>query len=138
MLTPNRYDPPTPGWSKVFSTLLSTRRFVLRYLSPPRPSAFAVSNIAQKPDENNRYHRMSWDALPFYIRPTFWNRWGPVAWVSWLMGHPVPGDHGEKYYPQGYHIRDIGPKYFEGKGHKEIKETMEELKISRTGKCPFH
>ncbi|CAI7672442.1 unnamed protein product [Penicillium bialowiezense] len=132
------YDPPTPGWSKVFSTLLSTRRFVLRHLSPPRPSAFAVSNIAQKPDEDNRYHRMSWDALPFYIRPTFWNRWGPVAWVSWLMGHPVPGDHGEKYYPQGYHIRDIGPKYFEGKGHKEIKDTMEELKISRTGKCPFH
>ncbi|KAI2730611.1 hypothetical protein DTO012A7_5738 [Penicillium roqueforti] len=132
------YEPPTPFWTKVFSALLITRTFILRYLTPPRPLIFAVSNTAKQPDTNNRYHRKSWDALPYYVKPTFWNRWGPMAWVSWALGHPVPGDQGEKYYPKGYHIHDIGPKYFEGKGQKEIEEMMKELKISRTGKCPFH
>nr|F1DBA8.1 RecName: Full=ER-bound oxygenase mpaB; AltName: Full=Mycophenolic acid biosynthesis cluster protein B [Penicillium brevicompactum]ADY00129.1 MpaB [Penicillium brevicompactum] len=110
MLISNRYEAPTPGWSMVFSTLLAIRKLILRYLSPPRPAALAVSNIAQKPDKDDRYHRMSWDALPFYIRPTFWNRWGPMAWISWLMGHPVPGDLGQKKGPQGDPGNDEGIK----------------------------
>jgi hypothetical protein len=54
------------------------------------------------------------------------------------MGRPVPGDEGDKYYPSGYNISDVGPKYFEGKGRKELEETMEQFKEVRTGKCPFH
>jgi hypothetical protein len=54
------------------------------------------------------------------------------------MGRPLPGDEGDKYYPRGYTIQDIGPKYFEGKGGKALEEIMEEFKGYRTGKCPFH
>lgn len=55
-----------------------------------------------------------------------------------MLGRPVPGDEGDKYYPHGYRIADVGPRYFEGKGTKALEETMEELKGRRTGKCPFH
>lgn len=72
------------------------------------------------------------------MKPTIWNRWGPMAWLTWALGRPVPGDQGDKYYPAGYSIPDLGPKYFEGKGKQQLHETLEELKGYRTGKCPFH
>lgn len=72
------------------------------------------------------------------MKPTLRNRWGPVAWLTWLLRRPLPGDEGLKYYPQGYYIPDVGPKYFEGKGRTSLAATMDELKISRTGGCPFH
>ncbi|KAJ5664411.1 hypothetical protein N7507_005142 [Penicillium longicatenatum] len=131
------YDAPSPFMSVVFSGLLTTRRLFLRYFMLPRPSFLAVKNVT-RPDEQNRIFLLNWEAAPYYVQPTFWNRWGPVAWLTWALGRPVPGDEGDKYHPSGYHINDIGPKYFEGKGQKAIEETMEELKVFRTGKCPFH
>ncbi|KAJ5728822.1 uncharacterized protein N7483_003330 [Penicillium malachiteum] len=132
------YDPPSPFWSSVFSVLLTTRKLFIRYLMLPRPQFLKVNNISQQPDEHNKFYLTSWEAAPYYVKPTFWNRWGPTAWLTWALGRPVPGDEGDKYYPSGYHIQDIGPKFFEGKGQKAIEETMKELEITRTGKCPFH
>ncbi|KAJ5717014.1 hypothetical protein N7488_002660 [Penicillium malachiteum] len=132
------YDPPSPFWSSVFSVLLTTRKLFTRYLMLPRPQFLKVNNISQQPDEHNKFYLTSWEADPYYIKPTFWNRWGPMAWLTWALGHPLPGDEGDKYRPTGYHIQDIGPKFFEGKGQEAIEETMKELEITRTGKCPFH
>lgn len=97
-----------------------------------------IMSLTDKPDSDGRYFITSWEAAPYYVKPTFWNRWGPEAWFTWVMGRPLPGDEGVKYRPEGYHIGDIGPKYFEGKGQKDIDKLMEEMKVYRTGKCPFH
>ncbi|KAJ5291250.1 hypothetical protein N7478_000501 [Penicillium angulare] len=132
------YEPPTPFWTSVFSTLLTTRKLFTRYFMLPRPEFLRIVNMSKEPQEDDRFFSFNWDAAPYYVKPTFWNRWGPVAWLTWALGRPVPGDEGDKYYPSGYHIQDIGPRYFEGKGQKAIDETMGELKIVRTGKCPFH
>lgn len=104
----------------------------------PRPDFLKVNNMTQEPDKDNRIFITTWEAAPYYVKPTFWNHWGPTAWFTWIMGRPLPGDDGDKYSPQGYHIHNVGPKYFEGKGQDAIERTMEELKIVRTGKCPFH
>ncbi|THC91129.1 hypothetical protein EYZ11_009419 [Aspergillus tanneri] len=132
------YDDPPASYTKVFSFLLSMRRFAMRYLALPRPYLFRYNSVAEHPNEHDRLFLTKWDAAPYYVKPTFWNHWGPTAWLTWVMGRPLPGDEGSKYYPQGYYIPDVGPKYFEGKGKKALEETMEELKSSRTGQCPFH
>ena len=58
-----------------------------------------------------------------------------MAWMTWGMGLPLPGDEGDKYFPQGYRIGEIGPRCFMGKG--DLRERVEELKKKRTGECPF-
>ncbi|KAJ5135199.1 uncharacterized protein N7515_004477 [Penicillium bovifimosum] len=132
------YDPPNAFSSAFFSTVLATRRFFLRHLALPRPYFMRYASVTEGEDANQRHFVTTWDAAPYYVKPTFWNRWGPTAWVTWALGRPVPGDGGDKYYPNGYKISDVGPKYFEGKGQKQLAETLEELKEYRTGKCPFH
>lgn len=133
-----RYDAPTPFFAAVFSSLLTVRKLCLRYLVPPRPYFLRYASFTEEPDQNGRFYLTKWEAAPYYVKPTFWNRWGPEAWLTWFLGHPLPGDQGDKYYPSGYDIQDVGPKYFEGKGRKQLEESMAELKDFRTGKCPFH
>lgn len=60
-----------------------------------------------------------------------------MAWLKGALGHPLPGDAGDKYYPQGYYTPDLGPKYFEGKGRKELELIKERLREQRLGQCPF-
>ncbi|KAJ6120530.1 hypothetical protein N7523_004810 [Penicillium sp. IBT 18751x] len=132
------YDPPTAFFSALFASLLTVRKLFLRYLVPPRPYFLRYASFTEEPDQNNRFFLTNWEAAPYYVKPTLWNRWGPMAWLTWALGRPVPGDEGDKYYPSGYDIADVGPKHFEGKGKKELEEMMEHLKDFRTGKCPFH
>ncbi|KAJ5391538.1 hypothetical protein N7509_007028 [Penicillium cosmopolitanum] len=132
------YDAPTPFFSALFSSALTIRKLALRYLILPRPYFLRYASFTEEPDQNGRFYLTKWEAAPYYVKPTFWNRWGPEAWLTWALGHPVPGDQGDKYYPSGYDIQDVGPKYFEGKGRKQLDEAMAEMKEFRTGKCPFH
>ncbi|KAJ5561442.1 hypothetical protein N7535_004091 [Penicillium sp. DV-2018c] len=132
------YNAPTALSSVIFSSLLTIRKLFLRYLALPRPYFMRYSSFTEGADANEHIFLTQWDAAPYYVKPTFWNRWGPTAWLTWALGRPVPGDEGDKYYPNGYTIADVGPKYFEGKGKKQLEETLEELKQYRTGKCPFH
>ena len=53
------------------------------------------------------------------------------------MGLPMAGDNGDKYFPKGYKIVELGPKIFQGKGREEVKEGVEKLRRVRTGGCPF-
>lgn len=122
----------------MFSSILSIRRFVLRYLALPRPYYFRLSSITEEYDENGRVFFKEWDGAPYYVKPTIWNRWGPGAWMTWALGRPLPGDEGDKYYPRGYNIPDVGPKYFEGKGRKSMEGTIEELNALKANRCPFH
>ncbi|KAL4925843.1 uncharacterized protein BDV17DRAFT_167312 [Aspergillus undulatus] len=131
------YTSPHPLFTKLFSTLLSTRRFIMRYLSLPRPHFLRYTTFTESQTVKERIFITQWDGAPYYVKPTLWNRWGPGAWYTWALGRPLPGDEGGKYYPQGYLISEVGPKYFEGKGGLQQREGEEELRQTRTGGCPF-
>ncbi|RAL10484.1 uncharacterized protein BO97DRAFT_394269 [Aspergillus homomorphus CBS 101889] len=130
------YDPPPAAYARVFSVLLSVRRFAMRYLALPRPYVLRYRTFTDE-DEHGRIFSTEWDAAPYYAKPTLRNRWGPIAWLTWAFGRPLPGDEGRKYYPQGYYIPDVGPEYFEGRGRKDMEQITKELESSRRGQCPF-
>jgi hypothetical protein len=94
--------------------------------------------FTEKPDNNGHYYLLIWDAAPYYVKPTLWNKWGPTAWLTWVRGLPLPGDEGQKYYPDGYNIAGLGPKAFEGKGEDYLEESLQIFEKERTGSCPFH
>lgn len=119
----------------IFSATLTTRKILLRYFSLPR--FIPIERLDKDPNPENRHFFQDWEGEPFYVKPTFLNRWGPRAWYTWIRGLPIPGDSGDKYYPHGYYIPDVGPKAFEGKGREQLHLTKERLRTERTGQCPF-
>ncbi|KAJ5806731.1 hypothetical protein N7474_010323 [Penicillium riverlandense] len=130
-------DPAPPAFSAMLSSLISMRRGYLRYLALPRPNFMRLDVFSEKPNKDGKNFLLRYEGAPFYVQPTIWNRWGPMAWFKWVIGQPLPGDEGNKYYPQGYFTPDLGPKYFEGKGRKELEVIKENLRAQRTGRCPF-
>ncbi|KAH1957508.1 hypothetical protein CDV57_07850 [Aspergillus fumigatus] len=132
------YDAPPRVIKAVFNAAVVIRRLYLRYLALPRPYLMRRDVFTEKPNEYGRHHVQVWNGMPYYVRPTLWNRWGPLAWVQRLMGLPLPGDDGDRFYPRGYYTPDVGPKYFEGKGRKSLEEIKEKLRMQRTGESPFH
>ncbi|KAL8763411.1 MAG: hypothetical protein Q9184_000799 [Pyrenodesmia sp. 2 TL-2023] len=116
--------------------IFSVRKFLLRYLSLPRPNFLRMVEL-EPPSQDGRIALRVWEGAPYYVRPTLWRRWGPEALASRLLGLPLPGDEGEKYYPRGYMIPEVGPDVVAGKGAKNVKETVAGLQKTRTGGCPF-
>ncbi|PYI04552.1 67 kDa myosin-cross-reactive antigen family protein [Aspergillus sclerotiicarbonarius CBS 121057] len=112
------YDAPPVLYQKIFAGIVALRRFVLRYLALPRPEFLRLEVFSKAPNEQGRYHVRVWKGMPYYVQPTVWNRWGPGAWLSWALGLPLPGDEGDTYYPHGFDLADLGPRYFEGRGRK--------------------
>ena len=53
------------------------------------------------------------------------------------MGLPIPGDKGDKYWPRGYKIHEIGPESMRGKGEAYARESKEKLVAERMKGCPF-
>lgn len=135
--TTARYEPPSLASSTLFTAIFSARKLLLRHLSLPRPYIFRNRVLSDDPHADGRFPLRIWNAAPYYVQPTLLNRWGPTAWLTRLMGRPLPGDEGEKYYPGGYVIGDMGPRRYEGKGAAEVKRTREWLERERTGGCPF-
>lgn len=135
-LTTFRYDKPTNAYFLLVYFLFAVRKYLLRYFFLPRPAIFRF-NALEEPSPDGRRSLSMWEAAPYYVKPTFWRRWGPKAWVSRLLGVPVPGDEGAKYYPDGYKFPEVGPKVFLGKGEESAKETVRGLARTRTGGCPF-
>ncbi|KAI9928448.1 hypothetical protein MW887_002493 [Aspergillus wentii] len=131
------YSPPPPQYNHIFNTLISTRKFLLRHLALPRPYFLRYEAFTESPDSKSRHFMLAWNGYPYYVQPTLWNRYGPSAWFARAMGLPLPGDEGEKYYPHGYRLEDLGPRYFEGKGRAQIDGIKEGLGVQRRGQCPF-
>lgn len=130
-------EPPSVFFSAIFASIFQLRRLVLRYLTLPRPNFMRLDVFTEKPNKHGRNYVLFYEGAPFYVQPTIWNRWGPAAWFKWALGQPLPGDDGDKYYPQGYYTPDLGPRYFEGKGRKELEVIKESLRAQRLGQCPF-
>jgi hypothetical protein len=132
-----RMQSPPPIFKHIFASMFKLRKIYLRYLALPRPNFMRLDVFTEKPNKYGRNWVIIYEGAPFYVQPTVWNRWGPVAWLKWALGQPLPGDEGDKYYPQGYYTPDLGPKYFEGKGRKELEVIRETLHLERKGQCPF-
>ncbi|OKL60038.1 hypothetical protein UA08_04528 [Talaromyces atroroseus] len=132
---------PSAPWlvKQTIPLLFGIRKVILRHLSLPRPEFLRFRNFADKPDpKTGAYHVVTWDAEPYYVKPTLWNRWlSPAAIVARLMRFPLPGDQGDKYYPQGYDLANMGPKTFDGKGKEYMASEMRTLEKERRGQCPF-
>ncbi|KAI9374121.1 streptococcal 67 kDa myosin-cross-reactive antigen like family-domain-containing protein [Aspergillus egyptiacus] len=131
------YQQPPAAYRTIFSSLVAARKFYLRYLALPRAKFQRIDVFQDEPNEYGRYYVKVYEAIPYYVKPTIWNRWGPAAWVRWALRMPLPGDDGDKYYPQGFDLEDLGPKYFEGKGRKSVAEIRDRLKKARQGRQPF-
>ncbi|KAF7595704.1 hypothetical protein BBP40_005148 [Aspergillus hancockii] len=130
------YEPPPRIYYAIFSVIVAARKFYLRYLSLPRPTFLRQDVFTDKQNDYGRYYVRLWSGAPYYVQPTPWNRWGPSAWFSRLLGLPLPGDEGDKYYPKGYETADLGPKYFEGKGRKTVQE-HKDLLVGNRKERPF-
>ncbi|GAM41548.1 hypothetical protein TCE0_042r14749 [Talaromyces pinophilus] len=123
----------------MFWLAFEARKLFLRNLCLPRPEFMRHVAFTEKPDrQTGAYHVTNWTAEPFYVKPTLWNRWlSPSAIVARILRFPLPGDQGDKYYPQGYDLGDMGPKKFEGRGKDYLEREMNTLEKERTGQCPF-
>ncbi|BCS21735.1 uncharacterized protein APUU_22167A [Aspergillus puulaauensis] len=114
----------------------SLRRFVLRYLTLPR--LVAGPEFSNKDPKTGRYNHNNYLVHPYYVKPTFSNRWGPIAWMTWALGGIVPGGKGgEKYHPEGYRFDEVGPEKRRGVGRKEMDGFEEKIKSVRHMGCPF-
>ncbi|CAK7212454.1 hypothetical protein SCUCBS95973_001468 [Sporothrix curviconia] len=138
------YDDPGLAAILVVYATLAVRRFVVRHLMLPRFGVHRVTSEHADP-ASGRVHLNEYLAHPWYIQPSFWNRWGPVALVKRATGGVVPGDaraeergqRGQTYLPEGFLVADLGPISTMGAGQKEMAAEMERLKAMRAAGCPF-
>lgn len=62
----------------------------------------------------------------------------PLALFVRALGGRAPGTGGDRYHPQGYDLKTIGPKPQEGKGLDEMDTMVEVIKSRGLTSCPFH
>jgi hypothetical protein len=116
-------------------TALIVRRFVLRYLCLPRLTY--VKPFTDPDPKSGRIQHLDYLVQPYYHAGTFWNRWGPEALLTRILGGHVPGSGGEKLIPQGFLFEDIGPAAAMGKNKAEMAAWEQRLKKERPSGCPF-
>ncbi|KAF9890227.1 hypothetical protein FE257_006139 [Aspergillus nanangensis] len=119
---------------------MAVRRFILRYLSFPRPGFLAVRLLNDSPDSwTGRYIATQWLDNPWYIKPTLLSRWGPKALAVRFFGTGnLPSKNGQ-FRDEGYDIRTIGPGSMENKGQAEVDAMFADLKKrNMTATCPFN
>lgn len=131
------YDTPPAGYFTFVKAVFGLRKFLLRYLSLPRPGFMRVNRSSEVDPKTGLVNSTYYQAHPFYVKPTLLNRYGPEAWITWALGGDLPGDKGTAFSPEGYKIESVGPKYMYGKGKADMEKTLDVLKAERTGGCPF-
>ncbi|KAB8231143.1 uncharacterized protein BDW43DRAFT_313225 [Aspergillus alliaceus] len=120
--------------------ILTMRKFILRYLSLPRPVPKAVRVLSESPDPKTGLYTWNlWIEHPWYVKPTFSHRWGPKALLVRLFGNgAIPAANGS-YKESGYDLRTIGPAAQERKGQDEMEAIFLSLKgTNYAAGCPFH
>ncbi|KAH7252431.1 hypothetical protein BKA59DRAFT_161036 [Fusarium tricinctum] len=116
-------------------SLLLVRKLFVRFLCLPRltPSVY-LSQPDQETGRIKSYHYMK---EPFYVPPTFWQRWNPEACITRLSGGLLPGDGGAKMKPEGFLFEDLGPNRVVGKGVEETKKFEEIVKSKAFVGCVY-
>jgi hypothetical protein len=130
-----KFEEPSSFYRELLDGFLAIRKIYLRHLALPRPEFMINYLVEKKADSDGRRHLIRYDTIPYYVKPTLLNRYGPAALVSRLLGVPLPGDEG--YFPEGFTTSDVGPSALIGKGHVEAEKTKARLAKERTGGCPF-
>ncbi|VUC30473.1 unnamed protein product [Clonostachys rosea] len=129
---------PEPSITAIAVThgALVARRFIIRYLMLPR--IFEIEQLGDQDPSTGRYllprSHSNW---PFYVKPTLWNRWGPIALATRLYGGYVPGSKPAEYMPQGYTFEDIGPVNRVNQGKGEMEVDLKRLRANNRSGCPF-
>lgn len=105
----------------------------MRYLALPR---FSPKVYLSEPDpKTGRIQHYDYLVQPFYQSPTFWNRWGPIALYTRLVGGFVPGP---SFIPEGYLFEEVGPKDQIRKGAEAMQEWQEKIgRDEGRATCPF-
>ncbi|KAK8166722.1 hypothetical protein IWX90DRAFT_466108 [Phyllosticta citrichinensis] len=129
------YEAPSETFQKNVYLAFRIRAFFLRHFALPRPWCLRFQRIAEEPNKNGKTYLLKWPNEPWYLEPTFFNRWGPKAWFRWAIGRPYPSIG--KYGSEGFDIQRVGPKTFEGKGLSEIDKTKAKLLAQGRSGCPF-
>jgi hypothetical protein len=127
--------PRAPSWiSASVRGIFAIRRFILRHLSLPRPYFARFQFFTKVPSPQGTYFLNEYDSMPYYVKPTLFNRWGPEALIRRAQKLPVPGDDGDRFCPMGYTVRGVGPNH----GRKD-QEAMEErvARVSSLGLTGF-
>ncbi|KAI5244938.1 hypothetical protein E4T43_03502 [Aureobasidium subglaciale] len=122
------YNDPPAMLQWLVDTGLATRKLILRNLVLPRPFSQRKQIIADGVNENGKVHKLIWDTEPWYVEPTFANRWCLQSWIDWLAGRPIPGDEGDKFFPQGYKSAVMGPAFLAGKGLAQAERDEEQIR----------
>ena len=128
-----RYPEPSLLATTFGHTALLVRQFVLRYLALPR--LIPEITLSDPDPQTGRMHHTDYLMEPLYVRPTVWNRWGPVALFTRLMGGHVPG--APQFVPEGYLFEEIGPKGLAGKGLAAMQAWEDKMGRERPSGCPF-
>ncbi|KAE8135997.1 hypothetical protein BDV38DRAFT_272462 [Aspergillus pseudotamarii] len=121
-------------------SVLVARKFILRYLSLPRPDSKAVHVLSDSPDPSTGLYTWNlWIEHPWYIKPTFKHRWGPKALLVRLFGNGAIPSETDSYKESGYDLRTIGPVAQEKRGQDEMEAIFQSLKgTNYAAACPFH
>ncbi|KAF6789373.1 hypothetical protein CSOJ01_14800 [Colletotrichum sojae] len=131
-------EAPGPILRTIFNILRTARKLFLRHLCLPRPSRSAVKLVHDSPNPETKLYNFQRKVLqPWYMKPTFWSSWGPGALLLRALGARMPGERGDRYYPQGYDLKTIGPEPQRGKGVEEMAVDVEVIKARGVATCPF-
>ncbi|OAP64973.1 hypothetical protein AYL99_00945 [Fonsecaea erecta] len=115
--------------------VLACRRVILRHLALPRPEMWRTRYIDDTSNTHGRYNTKIYGGLPIYVKDDFAARWNLQAWIFWALGKPIPGDHGDAYLPQGYDLREVGPRGLVPDGNEAAQNLKDEMLPK--GACPF-
>ncbi|CAG8891821.1 unnamed protein product [Penicillium egyptiacum] len=131
-------ESPGPVLWLLLALIRETRKVYLRYLALPRSSSSAVKLVHDMPNPETRLYNFQRKTLqPWYVRPTFWSRWGLGALLVRVLGGKVPGSRGDRYQPGGYDLMTIGPDPQKEHGAEEMRSDIEVIKGRGVATCPF-
>jgi hypothetical protein len=118
-------------------TLVAIRRLVLRHLFLPRPYFMRKRWCCDKANDHGLLNFKQYLAHPWYIKPTFFNRWNFNAMLIRLTGGVLPGDEGTTYHPEGHKLSELGPEGMRGKGKPEMAAMRQHLIHNERVGYPF-
>lgn len=125
---------PPKTYRKALAMLVEVRKFLLRNFFLPRPYFLRRKWFTPVNGQTGRTNSCRYRVHPWYVKPSFSSRWGPRALLIRLAGGVVPGD--PKYFPEGYHIHELGPSTQRGKSEIEMRKLREDIRVKRGG-CPI-
>lgn len=134
-----RITEPSNGLELVFNSMITLRKYILRYACPPRPYFLRrVFNCDQPDPDTGRYQSQRWLGRPWYVKTSAADRWSLPAWMLWLNGTASTTVFDNKrFIAEGYLIEDVGSEIHVGKGREEMHGTVSLLDSKPTTRCPF-